>query len=240
MKVNVVNATEEQPMKFARWWKTRHQIGVRNYNYEDARRSGTCLARAKHLARAINAGECTRGSSSRGGSQVPRGEISLGNTVVRLKRRRASRLVRRRVHRRKNYRSAQVPPVLLPSFASLSSPRLTSASATRCRECRLAPLEASRTLVAVLVFPFSRPPRTRTGTTTKTTSLSLARSETPSCTGTHELFERVTWAENKVGLHSPWSKNRPAPRRIKKCDWATRSLAAYIISLKRTFSNRST
>lgn len=88
-----------------------------------------------------------------------RGEISLGNTVVRLKRRRAEE-----VHRKKNYctgsssrpLSSSFLPLHLPLFVTPSS--LPPEHATCCRECRLAPLEASRTLVAVLVFPFSRQP----------------------------------------------------------------------------------
>lgn len=96
-----------------------------------------------------------------GGGPKFRGEISLGNTVVRLKRRRAVA----EVHRRKNYctgsssRSLSAPSflpfLLLLSPSPFSFPR---EHATCRQECRLAPLEASRTLVAVLVFPFSRPP----------------------------------------------------------------------------------
>lgn len=43
-------------------------------------------------------------------------------------------------------------------FLSFSSLRKRT---TRCQECRLASLEASRTLVELLLFPFSRPPPSR-------------------------------------------------------------------------------
>lgn len=112
-----------------------------------------------------------------------RGEISLGNTVVRLKRRRA---VAEEVHRRKNYCTGSSSRSLSPlpsflSFSSFSLPSLPLPSppfrehATCCRECQLAPLEASRTLVAVLVFPFSRSPGRRRGRERRRRDVSFGR-----------------------------------------------------------------
>lgn len=96
-----------------------------------------------------------------------RGEISLGNTVVRLKRRGGG-------PSEKKITAREVPLVLSPlsSFRSCPSSPLSfpREHATCCRECRLATLEASRTLVAVLVFPFSHPPGDEDGTTTTTTT----------------------------------------------------------------------
>jgi len=86
-----------------------------------------------------------------------RGEISLGNTAVRLKRRsRGGPSEKKLLHGK--FLSFSLSPIF-PSFSPAPSPfSFPREHATRCRECRLAPLEASRTLVAVLVFPFSRPP----------------------------------------------------------------------------------
>lgn len=111
-----------------------------------------------------------------------RGEISLGNTVVRLKRRRA---VAEEVHRRKNYctgsSSRSLSASFLPSSPSPPSPCPAPPlppfreHATCCRECQLAPLEASRTLVAVLVFPFSRSPGRRRGRERRRRDVSFGR-----------------------------------------------------------------
>lgn len=111
-----------------------------------------------------------------------RGEISLGNTVVRLKRRRA---VAEEVHRRKNYCTGSSSRSLSASFLPLLLLLLLAVlpplplpfreHATCCRECQLAPLEASRTLVAVLVFPFSRSPGRRRGRERRRRDVSFGR-----------------------------------------------------------------
>lgn len=106
-----------------------------------------------------------------------RGEISLGNTVVRLKRRRA---VAEEVHRRKNYCTGSSSRSLSASFLPLLLLLLLALlpfreHATCCRECQLAPLEASRTLVAVLVFPFSRSPGRRRGRERRRRDVSFGR-----------------------------------------------------------------